>query len=98
MCPIRIMAFNANDKFEPVLRVQVKEILEHTFQGVIDHNNKLTISITGISSIFFRNTLLNWAYLDPFERPLSFKHSKNERDELKISLSPVRVGMYLPKI
>ncbi len=41
------MAFQSQDTVDPVLRVQVKEILEHTFQGVIDHNNKLEINITG---------------------------------------------------
>jgi hypothetical protein len=47
ICPIRIMAFQAKNTFDPVLRVQVKEILEHTFHGVIDHNNQLEITITG---------------------------------------------------
>jgi hypothetical protein len=47
ICPIRIMAFRAKNTFDPVLRVQVKEILEHTFQGVVDNDNKLEISITG---------------------------------------------------
>jgi hypothetical protein len=41
------MAFQAKNTFDPVLRVQVKEILEHTFHGVIDHNNQLEITITG---------------------------------------------------
>jgi len=41
------MAFQSQDTVDPVLRVQVKEILVHTFQGVIDHNNKLEINITG---------------------------------------------------
>jgi hypothetical protein len=50
MCPIRIMAFTSNNTFEPVLRVQVKEVLEHTFPGVIDPDNKLEISIIGESS------------------------------------------------
>lgn len=51
ICPIRIIAFQSHNTFEPVLRVQVKEILEHTFKGVIDQDNKLEISITGISFI-----------------------------------------------
>jgi len=41
------MAFQSKDVFDPVLRVQVKEILQHTFKGVIDENNKLEINITG---------------------------------------------------
>jgi hypothetical protein len=49
LCPIRIMAFQSTNTFDPVLRVQVKEILEHTFQDIIDHNNKLEITITGKS-------------------------------------------------
>jgi hypothetical protein len=44
------MAFTSNNTFEPVLRVQVKEVLEHTFPGVIDPDNKLEISIIGESS------------------------------------------------
>ncbi len=47
ICPIRIMSFGANNTFEPVLRVQVKEVLEHTFEGVIDNVDKLQIDITG---------------------------------------------------
>jgi hypothetical protein len=47
ICPIRITAFRAKNAFDPVLRVQVKEVLEHTFQGVIDIDNKLEITITG---------------------------------------------------
>ena len=47
ICPIRIMAFRAKNTFDPVLRVQVKEVLEHTFQGVVDNDNKLEITITG---------------------------------------------------
>ncbi|CAF3702812.1 unnamed protein product, partial [Rotaria sp. Silwood1] len=46
ICPIRIMAFCAEKSYEPVLRVQIKEILEHTFSGVIDQNNQLEISVT----------------------------------------------------
>ncbi|CAF4548308.1 unnamed protein product, partial [Rotaria magnacalcarata] len=30
----------------PVLRVQVKEALEHTFEGVVDNIEKLQIDIT----------------------------------------------------
>jgi hypothetical protein len=41
------MSFGANNLFEPVLRVQVKEVLEHTFEGVIDNIDKLQIDITG---------------------------------------------------
>jgi len=41
------MSFGANNPFEPVLRVQVKEVLEHTFEGVIDNIDKLQIDITG---------------------------------------------------
>ncbi|CAF4496856.1 unnamed protein product, partial [Rotaria sp. Silwood2] len=77
ICPIRIMAFCAQKSYEPVLRVQVKEVLEHIFQGIIDENNQLEISIA-----------------DPFERPIPFQRSKNEHGELKISLSPVRVGTH----
>ena len=47
MCPIRIRSFGANHTFEPVLRVQVKEVLEHTFEGVLDRIDKLQIDITG---------------------------------------------------
>lgn len=47
MCPIRILSFGANSPFEPVLRVQVKEVLEHTFEGVFDHADQLQIDITG---------------------------------------------------
>jgi hypothetical protein len=47
ICPIRIMSFGANNTFEPVLRVQVKEVLEHTFEGVFDNIDKLQIDITG---------------------------------------------------
>ncbi|CAF1001104.1 unnamed protein product [Rotaria sordida] len=46
ICPIRIMAFSAQKSYDPVLRVQVKEILEHTFSGIIDQNNQLEISVT----------------------------------------------------
>jgi hypothetical protein len=49
ICPIRIMAFQSKNTFDPVLRVQVKEILEHTFKDVIDDDNKLEINITGKS-------------------------------------------------
>jgi hypothetical protein len=47
------MAFQVDKAFEPVLRVQVKEILEHTFKGVIDQDNKLEIIITGKLSFNF---------------------------------------------
>mgnify|MGYP006892779692 CR=1 FL=1 len=47
ICPIRIMAFECNQDFEPVLRVQVNEQLEHTFPEVIDADNKLEIQVTG---------------------------------------------------
>ncbi|CAM4895437.1 unnamed protein product [Rotaria socialis] len=46
ICPIRINSFGAGAPFEPVLRVQVKEALEHTFEGVIDNIEKLQIDIT----------------------------------------------------
>ncbi|CAF3378932.1 unnamed protein product [Rotaria socialis] len=46
VCPIRIMAFTAQQPYDPVPRVQIKEILEHTFEGVIDENNKLEICVT----------------------------------------------------
>ncbi|CAM4749067.1 unnamed protein product [Rotaria magnacalcarata] len=46
ICPIRIMAFTAQQPYDSVPRVQIKEILEHTFEGVIDENNKLEICIT----------------------------------------------------
>ncbi|CAF1398822.1 unnamed protein product [Adineta steineri] len=81
ICPIRVMAFRAKSTFDPVLRVQVKEVLEHTFKGVIDNDNKLEINIT-----------------DPFDKPVPFKHSKNENGELKIILSPVRVGTHWIRI
>ncbi|CAF4879752.1 unnamed protein product, partial [Rotaria socialis] len=42
----RIMAFTAQQPYDPVPRVQIKEILEHTFEGVIDENNKLEICVT----------------------------------------------------
>jgi hypothetical protein len=41
------MSYQAKNKFDPVLRVQVKEILEHTFPGVIDQHNQLEINVTG---------------------------------------------------
>ena len=47
ICPIRIHSFGANDSFEPVLRVQVKEVLEHTFEGVIDNVDRLQIDFAG---------------------------------------------------
>lgn len=47
ICPIRVMAFECKQEFECVLRVQVKEILEHTFSNVIDTENKLEIQVTG---------------------------------------------------
>ena len=84
------MAFQSKNTFDPVLRVQVKEILEHTFPGVIDHDNKLEINITG--KIFFFNLREKKFCLDPFERSIPFQRSKNEHGELTISLSPVRVG------
>ncbi|CAF1246383.1 unnamed protein product [Rotaria sordida] len=46
ICPMRIMSFGANTSFEPVLRVQVKEVLEHTFEGVTDNIDKLQIDIS----------------------------------------------------
>ncbi|CAF4205688.1 unnamed protein product [Rotaria sp. Silwood2] len=46
ICPIRIMSFGASTPFEPVLRVQVKEVLEHTFEGVTDNVDKLQIDIS----------------------------------------------------
>ncbi|CAF3728092.1 unnamed protein product [Rotaria sp. Silwood1] len=46
ICPIRIISYGANTSFEPVLRVQVKEVLEHTFEGVTDNVDKLQIDIT----------------------------------------------------
>jgi hypothetical protein len=51
------MSFGANDAFEPVLRVQVKEVLEHTFEGVSDNIDKLQIDITGKSSYIKRTKL-----------------------------------------
>ncbi|CAF1615421.1 unnamed protein product, partial [Adineta ricciae] len=45
ICPIRIMSFGAISPFEPVLRVQVKEVLQHTFEGVIDNVDKIQIDI-----------------------------------------------------
>lgn len=47
ICPIRLLAFQAENTFDPVLRIQVKEVLQHTFSGVIDHDRKLEIHITG---------------------------------------------------
>ena len=47
ICPIRIMSFGAISPFEPVLRVQVKEVLQHTFEGVIDNVDKIQIDIIG---------------------------------------------------
>jgi hypothetical protein len=41
------MSFGAKNSFEPVLRVQVKEVLDHTFEGVIDNNDKIQINIIG---------------------------------------------------
>jgi hypothetical protein len=88
------MAFQSKNTFEPVLRVQVKEVLEHTFAGVIDHDNKLDITITG--KLFFDSSkYLKYFYIDPFEQSIPFQRSKNERAELTISLSPIRVGKYL---
>ena len=88
------MAFQSKNTFEPVLRVQVKEVLEHTFAGVIDPDNKLEITITGKPFSILLNIFKNFI-IDPFERPIPFERSKNEHDELTISLSPVRVGKYL---
>lgn len=47
LCPIRIMSFGASTTFDPVLRVQVKEVLEHTFEGISDNVDQLQIEITG---------------------------------------------------
>ena len=47
------MAFESKNNFDPVLRVQVKEVLEHTFSDVIDLDNKLEINITGKFSFLF---------------------------------------------
>ena len=47
MCPIRIMSFGSSNAVEPVLRVQVKEVLKHTFEGVLDHVDKLQIELLG---------------------------------------------------
>lgn len=41
------MSFGAISPFEPVLRVQVKEVLQHTFEGVIDNVDKIQIDIIG---------------------------------------------------
>ena len=57
ICPIRLLAFQAQNTFDPVLRVQVKEILEHTFTGVIDHDRKLEINITGTLILFAYRTI-----------------------------------------
>ena len=99
ICPIRIMSFTADaNTFDPVLRVQVKEILEHTFDGVLDKNDQLQIEITGtIKSnrlIESMKTFFFYLFLDPFDRPLPFKRFPNERGELTIALSPVRVGQF----
>ena len=60
ICPMRIMSFGASTSFEPVLRVQVKEVLEHTFQGVQDNADKLHIDITGKpSSTLTANALID---------------------------------------
>lgn len=47
ICPIRINSFDADHSFEPVLRIQVKEVLEHVFEGIIDDKEKLQIEIIG---------------------------------------------------
>ena len=47
ICPIRILSFGASHTYEPVLRIQVKEILQHTFEGVFDRADQLHIEITG---------------------------------------------------
>lgn len=47
------MAFHPRQSYDPVPRVQVKEILEHTFEGVIDEENKLEICINGKFFICF---------------------------------------------
>lgn len=47
MCPIRIMSFGASSAFDPVLRVQVKEVLEHTFEGIVDDIDQFQVEITG---------------------------------------------------
>ncbi len=64
ICPIRIMSFGANDNFEPVLRVQVKEVLEHIFEGVFDNIDKLQIDITGKSSMFRKNRIIFVLFFD----------------------------------
>jgi hypothetical protein len=51
MCPMRIVSFAVDTAFEPVLRVQVKEVLEHTFEGVLDKIDKLHIEILGNNCI-----------------------------------------------
>lgn len=64
-CPIRIDSFTAEPtSFEPVLRVQLKELLEHTFDGVLDRNDHLQIEITGKKSaitifIIFLTRIIN---------------------------------------
>jgi hypothetical protein len=45
------MSFGSNNTFEPVLRVQVKEVLEHIFNGIVDNDDKLQIDISGNISI-----------------------------------------------
>jgi hypothetical protein len=92
ICPIRITSFGAHSTFEPVLRVQVKEILEHTFDGIVDNDEKLQIEITGKIEIKKKILFEDFFCIDPFERPLPFQRLKNERGELKIALSPIRVG------
>lgn len=47
ICPIRILSFGASHTYEPVLRIQVKEVLEHTFEGVFDRDDELQIEISG---------------------------------------------------
>jgi len=74
----------------------VKEVLEHVFEGIIDDKEKLQIEIIGkwkTKTIFFSSKIFLFVQLDPFERLLPFQRLTNEHGELKIALSPVRVGM-----
>lgn len=95
LCPLRIMSFGASTPFEPVLRVQVKEVLEHSFEGVIDNIDQIQIDISGMQLIQNDNKedrIIFFCFTDPFDRPLPFHCLKNEHGELTIALSPVRVG------
>lgn len=47
ICPIRITAFSSQGPHNPIPRVQIKEVLTHTFHDVVDYENKLEISIIG---------------------------------------------------